>query len=101
MLAAEAPELVAMLLLLSYPLHPPRKPEQLRTAHLGNIQTPTLLVHGARDPFGTPAEMRAALAAIPARHHLVEIEKVGHELRPDLAPAILRETLCFATASNK
>jgi len=101
MLAAEAPELVAMLLLLSYPLHPPRKPEQLRTAHLGNIQTPTLFVHGARDPFGTPAEMRAALAAIPARHHLVEIEKVGHELRPDLAPAILRETLCFATASNK
>lgn len=101
MLAAEAPELVEMLLLLSYPLHPPRKPEQLRTAHLGKIQTPALFIHGARDPFGSLEEMQAALTAIPARHHIVAIEKAGHELRPELAPAILRETLCFATVSNK
>ncbi len=54
MLAAEEPALVEGLLLLSYPLHPPRKPEQLRTAHFGHLQTPALFVHGAKDEFGTP-----------------------------------------------
>ncbi len=101
MLAADAPEVAQMLLLLSYPLHTPRKPEQLRTAHLANIQTPALFIHGARDPFGSPAEMAAALELIPAHHHIVTMEKTGHELRPELAPVILRETLCFATALNK
>jgi len=101
MLAAEAPELVEMLLLLSYPLHPPRKREQLRTGHFETLRTPTLFVHGTRDPFGAIDELQAAIAAIPARHHVVRIEKAGHELRPDLGPVILRETQCFATASNK
>ena len=53
MLAAEKPGLVDALLLLSYPLHPPRKPEQLRTAHFPSLRTPVLFVHGARDPFGS------------------------------------------------
>jgi hypothetical protein len=61
MLCAAAPELVSGLLLLSYPLHPPRKPEQLRIQHLPNVRTPSLFVHGTRDPFGSVEEMTKAL----------------------------------------
>jgi predicted alpha/beta-hydrolase family hydrolase len=95
MLAAETPGLADALLLLSYPLHPPRKREQLRTQHFPQLRTPVLFVHGSRDPFGSSEEMCAALAAIPARHHLAVLEKMGHELSPSAAPAILRETTCF------
>ena len=94
-LAAGSPDLADALLLLSYPLHPPRKPEQLRTRHFPNLQTPALFVHGVRDPFGSIEEMQAALALIPARHRLVTLEKTGHELSAAAAPAILRETECF------
>ena len=64
MLCAEQPELVDGLLLLSYPLHPPRKPDQLRTQHLPNLQTPSLFVDGTRDPFGSIEEIEAALKLI-------------------------------------
>lgn len=80
MLAAEQPQLVAGLLLLSYPLHPPRKPTQLRTAHFPQLKTPSLFVHGGRDPFGSHDEMKSALALIPAKTMLMEIEGAGHEL---------------------
>jgi predicted alpha/beta-hydrolase family hydrolase len=76
----DAPELVAGLLLLSYPLHPPRKPEQQRTQHLPSLRTPTLFVHGTRDPFGTIAEIEQALKMIPARTKLLAIEGAGHDL---------------------
>jgi len=66
-LVAEEPELVEGLLLLSYPLHPPRKPADLRTTHFANLRKPCLFVHGTRDPFGTIAEMQSALELIPAR----------------------------------
>jgi predicted alpha/beta-hydrolase family hydrolase len=80
MLAAESPELADQLLLLSYPLHPPRKPDQLRTAHFPQLRTPALFVHGARDPFGSPEELKAAMALIPAETALVEIEGARHDL---------------------
>ena len=80
MLAAEQPQLVAGLLLLSYPLHPPRKPAELRTAHFPQLKTPSLFVHGGRDPFGSHDEMKSSLALIPARTMLLEIEAAGHEL---------------------
>ena len=95
LLAAEFPDLMNGLLLLSYPLHPPRKPEQLRTQHFPELRTPALFVHGTRDPFGSGEEMQAALTAIPARHQLFLLEEMGHELSPAAAPAILRETACF------
>jgi uncharacterized protein len=98
MLAAEAPEIADTLLLLAYPLHPPRKPEQLRTQHFAELRTPALFMHGTRDPFGSIAEMEAALTAIPARHHLFTLEKTGHEWTAAAAPVILRETLCFVSA---
>ena len=80
MLAATEPKLVDGLLLLSYPLHPPRKPEQLRTDHFPNIRTPALFVHGSRDGFGSIEELTAALEQIPARTELVILRGAGHEL---------------------
>ena len=71
---------VAGLLLLSYPLHPPRKPEQLRTQHFFNLQTPALFVEGTRDPFGTIAEIEQALKLIPAKTKLLTVEGAGHDL---------------------
>ena len=80
MLGAAEPDLVSGLLLLSYPLHPPRKPEQLRIQHLPNLRTPSLFVHGTRDPFGSVAEMTRALQLIPAKIELMTLEGVGHDL---------------------
>ena len=79
-LCAAEPDLVSGLLLLSYPLHPPRKPEQLRIQHLPNLRTPSLFVHGTRDPFASSEEMKKALALIPARNELLEVEGTGHDL---------------------
>jgi predicted alpha/beta-hydrolase family hydrolase len=80
MLCAEDHDLVSGLLLLSYPLHPPRKPEQLRTQHLPNLHTPSLFVHGTRDPFGSIEEIRKALELIPAKNELMEVKDAGHDL---------------------
>ena len=56
----------AGLILLSYPLHPPGKPESLRVEHFPDITVPVLLISGKSDPFGSPAEFDTQLAAIPA-----------------------------------
>jgi uncharacterized protein len=77
---AETPDLVAALLLLSYPLHPPRKPEQQRTQHLPDLHTPALFVSGTRDPFGSIDELKQALKMIPAKTQLLAIEGAGHDL---------------------
>jgi hypothetical protein len=81
MLAAEEPGLSEALLLFSYPLHPPNKPAQLRTAHFPGLQTPALFVHGAKDPFATTDEMTAALRQIPAQTTLLTIDGAGHDLK--------------------
>jgi uncharacterized protein len=80
MLCAEEPDLVAGLLLLSYPLHPPRKPEQQRTQHLPDLRTPTLFVQGTRDPFGSIEELQHAMKMIPAKTKLLPVEGAGHDL---------------------
>lgn len=80
MLLAERPELADGILLLSYPLHPPKKPAELRTAHFSKLNRPALFVHGSRDPFGSLEEMKAALQLISGRNFLMEIEGAGHEL---------------------
>jgi uncharacterized protein len=97
MLCADNPGLADGLLLLSYPLHPPRKPEQLRTQHLPKLHTAALLVHGSRDPFGSMEEMESAVALIPARTKLLAVEGVGHDLgfkgksrREELPAEVLR-----------
>jgi len=80
MLAASEPGLIDALLLLSYPLHPPKEPTQLRTAHFPALRTPVLFVHGTRDGFGRIEEMTAAQSLIPARTQLLPVEQAGHEL---------------------
>jgi uncharacterized protein len=80
MLIAEAPELVDGLLLLSYPLHPPKKPQEMRTKHFPELKKAGFFVHGARDPFGTLDEMKEALKLIPAKTKLFEVKSGGHEL---------------------
>jgi len=98
MLCADQPGLVEGLLLLSYPLHPPRKPDQLRIQHLPKLQTPALFVQGTRDPFGTPQEIESALSLIPAKTQLLLVEGAGHDLgfkgtgkREDLKNEVLRD----------
>jgi predicted alpha/beta-hydrolase family hydrolase len=81
MAAAERTGMADGLLLLSYPLHPPRRPEQKRTAHFPQLQTPALFVHGTADPFGSIEELREAVALIPARTDLMAVEGAGHDLK--------------------
>ncbi|WP_018624140.1 alpha/beta fold hydrolase [Kangiella aquimarina] len=50
-------ERVAGLICMGYPFHPPGKPDNLRTEHLQNLSTPTLILQGTRDPFGKPEEV--------------------------------------------
>ena len=99
MLCAEEPDLVAGLLLLSYPLHPPRKPEQQRTQHLPDLHTRTLFVQGTRDPFASIPELQQALKMIPAKTKLLPVEGAGHDLgfkgkatRAELPQIILSES---------
>jgi uncharacterized protein len=91
MLAADEPELVAGLLLFSYPLHPPGKPDRLRTEHFPRLRVPAVFVQGTSDPFGSIDELRAALALIPAPTRLIPIDSAGHDLkrgRFDIAPVV-------------
>lgn len=93
MLAAEGHP-IAALVLLSYPLHPPGKPDQLRIEHLANISVPTLLVSGTRDPFATPDELTAHAAAIGGPVTLRFLEGEGHSPRDDAAVvAVVEEWL--------
>jgi uncharacterized protein len=87
MAVAEDPSIADGLLLTSYPLHPPGKPDRLRTEHLPSITRPVLVVHGASDPFGTTDELSAALDLIPAPTRLIDLPKVGHDLKPDRSGA--------------
>ncbi len=80
MLAAADADLASGLLLLSYPLHPPGRPGQMRTAHFPNLQTPVLFVHGATDPFASSEELNAAVKLIPARTEIIEAAGAGHSL---------------------
>jgi hypothetical protein len=106
MLCAEEPDLVTGLLSLSYPLHPPRKPEQQRTQHLPDLHTPTLFVSGTRDPFGTIEELERAMKMIPGKTKLLPIEGAGHDLgfrgkaKEELPPRIFAEFISFFGANN-
>jgi uncharacterized protein len=74
----------AGLALLSYPLHPPGKPEQLRVDHFADLQVPCLFVSGDKDPFGSPEELEREVAAIGGPVTLVFL-KGGHDPRADAA----------------
>jgi predicted alpha/beta-hydrolase family hydrolase len=80
MAAAEDAKFCDGLLLLSYPLHPPGKPQQLRIAHLAKIAVPALFVSGDKDPFGSPEELSSALKKTPSKPALLTVPGVGHDL---------------------
>jgi predicted alpha/beta-hydrolase family hydrolase len=86
MLASEEPALAEALLLLSYPLHPPRRPTQWRTEHFPALGIPALFVHGSRDPFGSLRELGEAMRLIPAPTALVPVDGTGHDLARGSAP---------------
>jgi uncharacterized protein len=88
MVAAEDPELADGLLLLSYPLHPPGKPAQLRVDHFDLLRCPVLFVHGTRDPFGSTDELREAIRLIPAAARLEIVEGAGHGVPPGTAASM-------------
>lgn len=97
MLASENAGVADGLLLLSYPLHPPTKPSQLRTAHLPGLRTPAFFVHGTRDPFGSIEEIDGLMDLIPARMGVIPVKGAGHDLRPVLKNpgAVVEEFLRF------
>ena len=69
------------LVFLAYPLHPPGKPAQLRTAHLERIMAPMLFLQGTRDPFADPALLTRTLAELPgATRHRLEGGDHGHKV---------------------
>jgi len=59
--AASHPEHLDGLVFLGYPLHPPGRPDKLRSEHLPRITAPMLFVQGSRDAFGTEDEIRAII----------------------------------------
>lgn len=103
MLAAEDPAVTESLLLLSYPLHPPKKPQEMRTGHFPSLRTPALFVSGERDAFATREELEMALKLIPARVELMVVPGAGHELitsrnRGELPGRIAQAFLKFASS---
>jgi len=72
---------VAGLVFLGYPLHPPGKPEQLRSKHLPAVRAPMLFLQGSRDPFGTPDELRPIIKQLNAPVELYVVEDGDHSFK--------------------
>ncbi len=100
MLVAEAGAVADGLVLLSYPLHPPKSPDKKRTEHFPQLHVPALFIHGTNDPFGTPAEMEAALELIPAKTKLVLVEGGVHGLVASKASAAAFENVTSMVLSE-
>jgi len=104
LLAAAEPNVADTLLLVSYPLHPPAKPSQLRTTHWNTLQTPSFFVHGTKDPFGSIEEMQSAIPLIPAPTALIAIQKAGHDLNGgkfDIESLVLEPFRTFCSNLNR
>jgi uncharacterized protein len=97
MAVAERKDDISGLLLLSYPLHPPEKPDQLRTAHFPAIQVPCLFAHGTSDPFGSPEEMKYATAQIASKTELLFLNGLGHDLGKGKGEIVARVADKFRT----
>src|SRR5688572_14930394 len=82
--AAQGVEGVSGLVFLGYPLHPPGKPDQRRDKHLPDITLPMLFVQGARDEFGTAADIRALLPRLNPRTSLFEVADGDHSFKTRL-----------------
>jgi len=82
-------------LALSFPLHPPGRPERSRLPELLGSRVPTLVVQGERDPFGTPAEFPGDvdLAVVPAGDHSLRVPKSAGISQEDALAVVLEATL--------
>ena len=85
----------AGLVLLSYPLHPPGKPEKLRVEHFGGIGVPVLFVGGDRDPFGTPEEFASHIGAISGEVAVHWLEGQRHDPKPSVDSEIVAAVASF------
>lgn len=72
----------AGLVALSFPLHPPGKPERSRIEELVAVRAPALILQGENDPFGGPQELAAALKSAGSNHQLVAIPSATHSMTP-------------------
>lgn len=72
---------IAGLVLLGYPLHPPGRPDKLRSKHLPDIEVPMLFVQGSRDAFGTPEELKPIIKHLNAPADLCVVEAGDHSFR--------------------
>jgi predicted alpha/beta-hydrolase family hydrolase len=81
---------VAALVLISYPLHPPGRPDRLRTAHFPDLHLPCLFVSGKRDAFGAPDELEREIAAIagPVTFELVDGDHSLRKSEADVAEIV-------------
>jgi hypothetical protein len=98
------------LVFLGYPLHPPGKPEQLRSSHLVGITVPMLFVQGARDTFGTPEELRPVVAGlrsrvtvfpVPGGDHSFKVPKRSGRSEDDVWNAVLTAIEGFVRESSE
>jgi uncharacterized protein len=79
--AAAGHESIAGLVFLGYPLHPPGRPDKLRSKHLPDIRVPMLFVQGSRDAFGTPDELRAAMDGLKVAGDLCVVDGGDHSFK--------------------
>ena len=79
----------AAVVLLSYPLHPPGKPERLRIEHFPALAVPSLFVNGDRDPFGTPAELAEHIPVIAGPVEVHWLEGQRHDPKPGFDDEII------------
>jgi len=71
----------AGLVFFGYPLHPPGRPDRLRDEHLDAVRVPMLFIQGDRDPFATPALLRAVIDRLAGRATLLSVADGDHSLR--------------------
>ncbi|MEO5741397.1 MAG: alpha/beta fold hydrolase [Vicinamibacterales bacterium] len=94
--ADDATMVLAGIVLLGYPLHPPGQPDRPRDAHLPSVGRPMLFVQGTRDAFGTPSELKPVLSSIsplPTLHH---VEGGDHSFKIPGREAKTRQALVYA-----
>jgi predicted alpha/beta-hydrolase family hydrolase len=72
---------LAGLVFLGYPLHPPGRPDRLRSAHLQDVKAPMLFVQGTRDAFGTPAELQPIIGQLEPPVDLFVVEGGDHSFK--------------------
>jgi predicted alpha/beta-hydrolase family hydrolase len=93
---------VVGLVLIAYPLHPPKAPDRLRVGHFPHLRVPCLFVSGTRDPFGAPEELQHWTTTIPGPVTHVWIDGKGHDLKgaDDEVAATVADWVSGLTAAN-